>query len=826
MEQKVTYHVKEFQQNSNTAVIQLENFFNQLFGLIYNSKYSQTSLRSDPLIYNWLTNVAKANYHPELTFIQAAQFYVDQKTTYIDIQRSIPSRVMRSAWKTAGIIGGSVLGIGSFCSYLLSERLKKQQQSAVFEGSKKSLDYATQAVEVTNEMTQTSLHSLSHNQQTMSEREAEIQKIRNEIAMYENKHGDNQEKINSLKNSLTEALALGMGASQFLHGSQFGVGAATLLGLTTKAAQNQLETTAKIAEISYQNMEESFLYSAADFVHNYSHALLGGVVLSSVLSLGCVAHISRKSQEKQRQTFNEMLSIQVSQTQYQLGVIDSQRIALARREQAEEMKFTKLIEFNDIITKATKQSASIQINHLMIECKAFKDSYYKIDFMEFYYWIRNYVVSHFGWTEDQCDNTRDYKFFFDVIFDPLDSERGMKKYRETNGKYTADLLVSVPVENFENLNNTPEQTIETPRINVQERRLSHFTPILENVEQEEEKEERSQTKRIRQSGTNESQNKKFKSITTNSIGLKIFDNIPPSPALDSFKLEYEKARAIGRELDFWILKMDSEITRSVWGRQIWGLNWKYLNNSRDYNKENNFCNNDVILSLVSYLDSEQDKLYVTSICKGNLSNVREALLPINKEKLSSDRSTFYYQCYISDKLQPLTQMFIKLLISSNISHQNDPERYRIEFENIILKFIQNSKQLEDSLSNQLEIVFAIRALTPSIIQTYQVDQILLREFPNIQLQLIQFSEQLMSIFAPGKFVYVDPSTKSLQVKDTPMPQPVTFNINFPEMKTSEIQPGKRKKPPVEKFVTKQKPVKVKGSERTRRFGAPTNELDQ
>jgi hypothetical protein len=690
----------------NTPVIELQVFFDELFKELTKITPSQI-LDANQTIIAWKESVAKAKFKADEVYARALTFYERHSETYEDIHRTTSHRLLRSAMNTLSFFGNSpsrLIASGLTSGTLASLAIffgfsqnKIKQQAALLEEKTLEKDIVsgqkmTTAIEniidIDNE-------DIQNKQANLLEAKQEMKSIIDKISKYEsdNEFHQNDEVLGLLKVDRRTQSAIITGATSAL------TNALKELQKTIKnqggleiAITNKLPTAQEMAHTATESLTDSSIVETLTSM--LPTIAFGGFVVASVLGLSAIC--SRHNRQKQLKALNINISAYVNTFHLQMLASDYNRKLIDDKFKLDQQGFQNLLEFQENLKKYMQTNKELQTHDLISKCRVYRNTYHKVDFLRFYYYLRRFMTSNYGWTETECDTT--HKLFFDEVFEELNAKRASKKYNESNGVYDGEFEPFIPmIENQEPL-----------------------IPLVLHVQKKKNmREEKKETQ------------SKFSTIENLEQQAKI-----------------EKQN--GTDVYFWTTYINNNdpFVLQYLGNKIWGEDkWIYLQAFESINETKNSFDNNDIFSLKQKLN-EDENLMVKHIWEGFSSSVSELLLPSNYHKLRTDRSLFYYQSRIDKNLKFIAQRYITIIMLNYIEFFNiefneffNREIYILKFEDLITNFFRDSGLLPTHV-----IVFALRALTPTVIETHIIDALLYKMNEKIQFQFIQLGDTILELY--------------------------------------------------------------------------------
>jgi hypothetical protein len=796
------YQLHEHQMETNPAYRKLLALFTDLFQKLdeYDSNLALMPASSAPLdfrgtmqYHEWANNVANAEFHAETTFLHANTFYTKYSELYLDQGRSIFGRILR--WiigqfttnpfrsSVATIVATTLLsGSGAylFGSAHIDDETKLKQLQEAEASSRKLAELSKRGVDISENMVEaarTTLTGQENKEQDAADRLRRLE-VNLDNFLKGNAYGEYKEDIANTETLIQRArIALDSPLSSVLKTTTM---ASQLVNLDRRALQASQESAANInalaAQNAAQNLHRSTIITQVWGLLSNPYFWIG----TSVVGLGIVGGLSMSRRKSQRKLFNRLLASAVTESNLIQTKDKRQRIANADNTDANTRALSSLAEFQQKMEASLFRTGNIQLHILMLAAKAHKDRHYPIDFLPYYYFLRQFMRSTFNLSEEDCENDT-YLYFFEEVFGKVDSDAGRAKYHETGGQCVGDYIASTPVlseedkqvqEDREVLSTTEVQTEhkQQPRNAKRGREIAQIAESLRTnatIFSAPFPPPKERTKKPKTTpGPVEKRKVLYVQAPSNFgeedvvVTKKARNLINESPERVQFEEDLHQAREADREVEFWRdrLTKGDKLARIMQGRNLWKHQWVYLHNSQEFNKDRQTeCDRSAFRTLVSKLDVDS-KICAELVCRGHQESVVRALLPEAKDELRSDRSKFYYQSYVDQRLLKLVNMYIDHLLMDKLSNA-DPNSWSAAFEARINQFIEDSQNLlrNNTVESALIIVYALRALTPAELERQQVDNILSLKMPAIKLKLVEFNMTLLSLYT-GKPVNVEPST--------------------------------------------------------------------
>jgi mRNA-degrading endonuclease YafQ of YafQ-DinJ toxin-antitoxin module len=740
---------------NTTAVIELQVFFDQLFEQL--STYSPTTpneiLDRDEKIIIWKQNVAAAKFEANYAYTTALDFYKANYKDYEDIHRTTSHRLLRSAINTLSFLGNSPArmiasafttgGIGTTIVYYASSQKAIQQGAAEIEQKtiEKEIESGSKKTESSQRQIELATEELNARKKDLETKNTTLINSINEKEALERKNDYNQynERIGLLETTITKQQALYTIASTAVYNIKDKIENLIQKQVGIEQASHKLAGAKEMAQKATESLTNS---SVMETLTNMLPTIaLGGFVVTSILGLSAI--VSRHNRKQQLKMLKLNISGYVNTFHINMLTSDYNRKLIDDKFNLDQKSFENLVDFQKNLQESLRITKELQMHHLIDQCRSYRNRHHKVDFLRFYYYLRRFMTSTFSWTETECDTT--HSLFFDEVFDKLNAKRASKKYNDSNGVYDGEFEPFVPL--LEN---------QEPYIPL----VLHMKPKAKEKEA----------------------NLKFATIENLEEQAKI-------------------AKKNGTDVEFWtkyIQNKDAFVLEYL-GNKIWGEDkWIYLQSSQDINATKNSFDNEEIYSLMSRLD-DNNQLMAKHIWEGFSSSISGLLLPLNYHKLRTDRSLFYNQCRIDSDLQFIAQKYIKLIMLNyiqyfNIEHNEffNRETYEIKFEELINNFLRECGVRPPSV-----IVFALRALTPTVVENFVVDAILYKRNESTQLEFIAFGNTILELYDGKPSLQSDGSnsfTSELPTAEFPKLKRKDFEETKEEqLETKEEQPLKKTK---------------------------------
>ncbi len=745
------------------AVIELQVFFDQLFTEL--TKYAPTTsdeiLDKDANIVVWKEKVSQAKFDANYVYTSAIEFYKANYKDYEDIHRSTFHRLLRSAMNTLNFLGNSpakmltsVLstgGLATMAIYYASSQTKIHQ--VAFEEEKKiiqrDIKSGNKMIESTERQIEIANADINQKKDYFNKINTTLTQTLNEKQKLEaqNEFHEYDEKIGKL-----EALIMKQEAINQTAFTAFITAASKLEDVIQKQGSIEIGVTNKLPGATEMAQYATESLTNSSFTETFTNLLpiiaFGGFTIASILGLSAIC--SRRNRNEQLKRLKLNISSYVNTFHINMITSDYNRKLIDDKFNLDQKSFQNLLDFQHTIQESLRKTEKLQTHHLMDQCRTYRNKYHKVDFLYFYYYLRRFMTSTFNWTETECDTT--HSLFFEEVFDELNAKRASKKYNESNGVYDGEFDCFIPT-----INNM--EPIKEPIMPL----VLHLNP-KSNVYEKEEK-------------------SRFTSI-------------------EDLEEQAKLAKKNENDIEFWTIyiKNKDPIVFQYLGNKIWGEDkWIYLQHSQSMNeKKNSFDNEDIYQLMLRLKENEEHHLMAKHIWEGFSVSISELLLPFHYHKLRTDSSYFYKQCRIDKELKYIVTKYIDLIMLYYIEFFNieyneffNKDIYAMKFEELMNQFLR-----ECGMKAPTIIVFALRALAPTVIENSIIEAILYKRDNTIQEQFIQFGQVILDLYEGKPSLGSDGSndfTPELPSADFPIVSSKRKQLEEQYFDKTEEQPSKKYK---------------------------------